>query len=536
VRKRQPLEELPHVGEGIARRIEELLDTGRCEEHEELLAGPYGGLLDIVRLPGIGPKRARQLHDALGIASLGDLEAAAKAGRVEKVEGFGEKTQDRILRAIERRRPDEQRFLIDTAEAQANRLIEYLRGFEGIDRVAAAGSLRRRQETIGDLDILVTAEDGPATVAHFLEHPDAEETLWEGDTKARVRLRSGMESDLRVVAPDAFGAALHYFTGSKAHNIALRTRAVKRSLKISEYGVFRVPEGSAGADEDEAEGERIGGRTEEEVFEAVGLTWIPPELRQDRGEISAAEHGELPDLIELADIRGDCHLHTRDSDGRASIAKMAEAARERGYDYIAVTDHSPRLAMVEGLDASGLRRQWRRIDKLNERFDGFRVLKGIEVDILERGDLDLADEVLSEADFVIAAVHTALDMPRDAMTARICAAIRNPHVDAIAHPTGRKLLERQPCELDLERILSLAHEEGVVFECNAAPRRLDLSDVNLRLARDLGVTVMLATDAHDPASLDWMRFGVDQARRAWLEPDDVLNTRDVDGFLAGLRS
>ena len=403
-------------------------------------------------------------------------------------------------------------MLLVTAEQLVEPLLKTLRGVKGVKRVVPAGSFRRRQETVGDVDILATCADSAEIMRRFVGYEDVAEVLAHGATRSSVILRSGLHVDLRVVPEESYGAALHYFTGSKAHNIAIRARGVKAGLKINEYGIFH---GEA----------RMGGATELDVYAAVQLPYIEPELREDRGEIEAAEKGQLPKLVVLADIRGDLQSHSTATDGQAGIAEMARAARKRGYEYLAITDHSQRMTMVHGLNAARLAQQIREIDRLNEKFSGFRILKSIEVDILENGELDLADDILKELDVVVGAVHSLFYLSREKQTERIMRAMDNPCFHIFAHPSGRLLGERDAYEVDLERLLHAAKERRCFLELNAHPMRLDLNDAYCRMAKELGVKIAISTDSHNPLSLDFMRFGVGQARRGWLEKDDVLNTR-----------
>jgi len=508
----EDLTELPGVGESIAKKIREIVETGRLSKLEEEEKRTPSGLRELLRVEGLGPKRVQALYEHLQITGLADLAEAARLGRVRTLPGFGAKTEEKILRELERARVREQRTLLSVAEQFVTPLLEYLGKTEGVDRVEAAGSYRRRLETVGDLDILVTGDAPAAVMDRLASYSAVEEVVSRGETRSTVRLRSGLQVDVRAVARESYGAALVYFTGSKAHNIVLRQMAIQRGLKLSEYGAFRNDE-------------RVAGETEEEVYAALDLPWIPPELREDRGEVQAAQEGRLPRLVTREDLRGDLQSHTQDSDGRETLGTMATAAAERGLEYLAITDHSRHLAMVKGLDEEGLARQMDEIDALNEDLEGFRLLKGIEVDILEDGSLDLSDDILSRLDVVVAAVHSQFGLSRDKQTERIIRAMDNPNVHILAHPTGRLLGQREGYLVDMERLLRAAKERGCFVELNAQPQRLDLDDSACRLAKELGVKVVISTDAHTVAELDYLRFGVGQARRGWLEPDDVLNTR-----------
>lgn len=507
------LAELPGIGADLAGKIVELVDTGSLGAFETARREVPPGLLELVRVRGLGPKRARALYDALGIESVGELEAAARAGRVRAVKGFGVRTEERILEEIAARRAagTDRRLLRAQAAQYGEVLLDFLREVPGVRQAEIAGSFRRARETVGDLDILVEAAAASPVVARFANHPDVAEVLEEGPTRVSVRLRSGLQVDLRVLGGESYGAGLHYFTGSKAHNIAIRRLGQQRGLKINEYGVFRGRR-------------RVGGRTEAEVFEAVGLPWIPPVLREDRGEIDAAREGRLPRLVELSDIRGDLQVHTTATDGRDSLEAMAEAAEALGYEYLAITDHSPAVRVTGGLDRAGFRRQGRRIDRLNARLRRLTVLKGAEVDILADGSLDLDDATLEGLDLVVISVHAALDLPEAAQTERLLRALAHPAVDVLGHPTGRLLGRRAPMRFDRDRVLRAARDNGVLVEINAQPERLDLDDLGCRAAIEAGVRLVVSTDAHATAELGFMRWGVDQARRGWAEKRDIANT------------
>lgn len=528
LRDPKALRELPGIGARIAQKICEIAETGDCEEHREMLAEIPGSLLELLRVDGIGPKKAKLFHDRLGIRTLDQLEDAARGGRLAGLPKIGTATVAKLLTSIADYRGRTGRIPLHHAEQAALRIVDWLREGRGIDRVEIAGSLRRRKDTIGDIDILVTCANPRTAMKRFTAFPDVASIIGTGETKTTVRLRSGVQVDVRVVSPDTFGAALHYFTGSKTHNIAVRTRAVERDLSLSEYGIF------------EAETKRrVGGATEEEVFAAVGLPFIPPELRENLGEIEAAEHGKLPKLLELDDLRGDVHMHTDASDGRQTIDEMAEAALALGREYIAITDHSksrPRPKGGHGLDEARLRAHTRTIRAVDARFRrrGLRVLAGIEVDILPDGSLDLPPDALADLDVVIASVHVQFDLSAEQQTTRIVRAIESGAVDVIGHLTGRILATRSPYPLDVERIVEAAHDHDVALEINAYPNRLDLSDAHARLARDAGVKLVISTDAHHGNHLALLRFGVDVARRAWLEKRHVLTTRPVAEFLERL--
>lgn len=522
----EDLTKLPGIGKDLAEKIKEGLETGSMKALEELRREMPRGITELLRIPGLGPKRVKTLHQVLKIESLGQLEEAARAGRVRELEGFGEKTEQHILDALRAHAERGRRFLRAHAVSYAEALVAYLGKVAGVRRVEVAGSYRRAKETVGDLDLLCVADDERAVMDAFVKYDEVKEVLAHGEKKSSVVLRSGIQVDLRVVEERSYGAALHYFTGSKAHNIAIRKLGQQAGLKINEYGVFAL----------RTRGKRRveryrGGRTEEEVYAAVKLPYIPPELREDAGEIDAARRGKLPRLIERKDLRGDLHVHTDASDGHDTLEAMAEAARAMGYEYLAITEHSQRLAMTRGLDAKRLRAQGRAIEKLNERMKGFRVLKGIEVDILEDGRLDLPDEVLADLDLVAISVHSLFKLDREKQTERILRAMDHRYVTYLSHPSGRLLLEREPYEVDLERIIKHAAERGCYLELNAHPQRLDLDDTYCRAARELGVLIVINTDAHSVQDLEHMRFGIGQARRGWLEAKDVLNTRPLAELL-----
>ena len=506
------LTELPGIGEDLAGKIKEIVQTGRCHMLEEVEARTPSTLAALTSIAGLGPKRVQVLHEKLGVRTLDDLARAAEAGKVRALPRFGEAFETKLLAELGRHRAAEQRLRLSTAEDFAFGLIVYLRKHPGLDEAVVAGSFRRRKETVGDLDILVTCADGSGAIEHFVRYDEVDRVTARGPTRAAVVLKSGLQVDLRVVPAESYGAALHYFTGSKAHNIAIRQRGQVRGLKINEYGLFR--------------GEtRIGGRTEREVFEAVGLPYIPPELREDRGEIDAAAEGRLPELVSVTNIRGDLHVHTRASDGKSTLAEMAAAGKALGYAYLAIADHSRHATIAHGLDPNRLSAQLDEIDQLNDGADGFRLLKSCEVDILADGKLDLPNSILKRLDLTVCAVHYQFELDAEAQTERILRAMDNPCFHILAHPSGRLIGERPGYAVDLERIIEGAKSRGCFLEVNAHPSRLDLDDVHCRAAKSLGVKVAISTDAHSTVGLGAMRYGVDQARRGWIEPDDVLNAR-----------
>jgi DNA polymerase (family 10) len=527
------LTDLPAIGKEMAGHIRELVTTGTLAFRDRLLEDLPRSLIDLMRLPGVGPKKARRLWDELRIASVDELEAAAREGRVARLAGFGDKTQAKILAGIEDHRQHTRRLLLAEAERFVEPLLGYLSECPQLSRLEVAGSYRRRCETVGDIDLLAAAADAAPVMARFLAYPQIAQVPMSGDTRSTITLGNGLQVDLRVVPPDCHGAALVYFTGSKEHNVKLRQRAIERGLRISEYGVFRLA-GAAGSAAPRSEGVWIAGREEADVYAEVGLSWIPPELREDRGEIEAAAAGRLPRLVEVADLRGDLQMHSTWSDGRNTLEEMVAGCAAHGYEYMAITDHSKALAMVGGLDARRLALQWLEIDAIRARHPEIQLLRSMEIDILADGTLDLEDEMLAGLDLVVVSIHSRFDLPRQQQTARVLRALEHPAVNILAHPTGRKINSRKPLDYDVEAVLARAAELGVAVEANATPDRLDLKDSHLALARELGCRIVISTDSHRVAELGQMRFGVDQARRAGLEPRHVLNTLPAADFLRSL--
>jgi DNA polymerase (family 10) len=504
------LSELPGIGKDLAGKIASIVDTGRFDLLDSLKKKLPGELGEIATMPGLGPKRVKLLYDKLKVRTLDDLRRVLKAGRLGELRGFGPIIEKKISAALEKPRV-EKRFKLAVAEAEAEALVGFLRNG---GRVVVAGSYRRRRDTVGDLDVLVTAADGAAVGDKLVRYENVREILAHGPTRTTVVLHSGLQVDVRAVPEDSYGAALLYFTGSKAHNIALRALANEHGWKLNEYGLF-------------AGKRRIAGGSEDEVYGKLGLPFIAPELREDRGEIAAAKANQLPRLVTLSDIRGDLHVHSDWTDGTAAITTMAASAQAQGYQYIALTDHSRRVAMAHGLDPARLSRQLREVDRLNAKSRDFTILKGIEVDILRDGRLDLPDSSLSQLDIVVAAVHSHFDLSRREQTDRIVRAVENPHVSILAHPTGRLIGEREPYEVDMDRVISAARDAGCYLEINAEPDRLDLNDIHAHAAKMMGAKLAISTDAHSVDAFQCMRFGVDQARRAWLTANDVLNTRPL---------
>jgi DNA polymerase (family 10) len=515
VNKKEDLSNLPGLGKDIAGKVADIVNSGRLSDLEELKKKLPAELIDITRLAGLGPKRAGALYHKLGITSIEQLEEAAKKQKVRELPGFAAKTEYKILEEIGRKdeaAAGEKRYKLSVIEELAQPLLAYLKKVDGVKRVEVAGSYRRRKETVGDLDILVTHKKDSEVMKRFVEYEDVQRVIAKGETRSTVVLRFGVQVDLRAVAEASYGAALHYFTGSKAHNIAVRKMGVNKGLKINEYGVFKGDE-------------RIAGKTEEEVYGQVNLPYIEPELRENNGEIETAQKGKPPKLITLQNLRGDLHAHTKATDGRSTLKEMANAAKEKGYEYLAITEHSKHVTVAKGLDAKRLAQQIDEIDHINEKLDGIVLLKGIEVDILEDGSLDLPDEVLQKLDLVVCAVHYKFNLPADKQTERIIKGIDNPYFTILAHPSGRMIGEREPYQLDMERLMKAAKETKCVLELNAQPERLDLTETYAKMAKEMGIIIAISTDAHSINELDFMRFGVYQARRGWLESEDVLNTR-----------
>ena len=511
---------IPGIGDDLASKIATIVRTGGLPLHRQLVKQLSPGVLDLLRIPGLGPKRVKLLRSKLKVKSTADLTRALDAGKVAKLPGFGAKMVEKVRAGLGRAARAERRLLLPEAEVHARAIVEWLQAGGGIEQIAVAGSYRRRRETVGDLDVLVTTAAPGPVIERFTRYEDVRQVQSAGETRATVTLRGGLQLDLRVVEPAAYGAALLYFTGSKAHNVELRQMALDHGYKLNEYGLFK---GSR----------RVAGATEADVYAKLKLAWIPPELREARGEIALAARGALPRLVELEEVRGDVQMHSDASDGVATVRAMAEAARRLGYGYVAITDHSKRVSM-SGLDAKALRAHWKGIDRLNATLDGFRVLKSVEMDILESGTLDLPDDVLAEADYVVATIHYGLTQTERQLTDRLLGAIANPWVDAIGHPTGRIVNKRDPYPIDFDAVARAAAESGCFLELNGS-ERMDLPDTLAAAARQAGCRFVVATDAHDPKHLPHMRYAVDLARRAGLSAEDVANTRELDEFLGLLR-
>jgi DNA polymerase (family X) len=514
------LGKLPGVGDGMIRRLKELATTGKLEELEERKKLLPPGLMDLMNLPGIGIKTAQQVWKEREITTVDALEAAAKAGQLRDLPRFGEKREEKLIAAIaawRKRASAPKRWPMAEALELAESLCTRLRAMPGVLEAQFAGSLRRRRETVGDLDILVAADAGNAhaIMDAWSTMPEVAEVLAKGETKTTVVMKGGMQADLRVVPRESFGAALQYFTGSKEHNVAMRTIAVKLHLKVSEYGVF------------DADDKSIAGQDEAEVYEAIGLQWMPPEMRENRGEIDAAKHGTLPKLVELSDLKGDMHMHTVETDGKATLEEMIEAARKAGRKYIAITEHSQSLSIAKGVTKERLRAHVKRIRELEEKFDGkIRLFAGLEADILADGALDMEEE-LASLDWVIGSVHSKLDMDRESMTKRVVRAIESGRIDCLGHATGRMLGHREPSALDIEQVLAALKRTGTAVELNSSPLRLDISENGARMARDMGVPVAINSDAHSTRELGFLKYGIGIARRAWLGPEHVLTTKSA---------
>ena len=510
----EDLTQLPGIGKDLAAKIHEILETGTAKALIKLQQRVPETVIEMLKLPGLGPKRVRILYKTLKIKTLGQLSTAARKGRISALDGFGPKTEKAILEAIAARAHKEKRFKRATVKPTVDSLLNFIKKVPGVNAVVVAGSYRRSRETVGDLDILVTARKNSPVMRRFLEYDAIDNVLASGTTKTSVILRSGLQVDVRLVASASFGAALQYFTGSKDHNIAIRRLGQQRGLKINEYGVFRFEK-------------QVAGRTEASVYQALDLPLMPPELRENRGEIEAAEQNRLPQLIEFKDIKGDLHVHTLASDGRNSLEEMALAAKRRGLKYIAITEHSGRLKVAGGLDQRRLMHQIDEIEHLNDRLKGFHILKGLEVEILKDGSLDLSDSDLARLDLVVGTVHSHFNLSLEKQTERILRAMDHPYFSMLAHPTGRKINQRDPYQVDLTRIIYKARERGCFLELNANPKRLDLTDIYCQMARQEGVLVSINSDAHSIDAYNDLEFGVGQARRGWLEKKDVLNTRSL---------
>ncbi|MGZ4835774.1 MAG: DNA polymerase/3'-5' exonuclease PolX [Terriglobales bacterium] len=522
--------EIPGIGKGMAANIQELCRSGKLGPHQELLVKYRPSMLELLKIQGLGPKTIALLWSAFQVSDLAAVEKLAREGKLRELPRLSEKSEQKILKAIEGYRRISGRFLLDEADRTAQKLTEHLRHIKGIEKITPAGSLRRGRETVGDLDVLITGpccvddEQRAGLIEEILRFPGILEVLAKGDNKVSFKLRSGMQVDVRTLPPDSYGAAMQYFTGSKNHNVSLRQRALKMGFTLSEYGLFRLDNNK-----------RVAGATEDEIYGKLKLDCIPPELRENFGEIEAAEKHKLPSLITVADLRGEVHMHTVETDGKCTIDEMAAAAKERGYKYIAITDHSKNLAFANGLDDKRAEQHIARIRTANEQTDGITIMAGIEVDILADGALDLSDSVLEQMDVVIASVHSAFNQEPQQMTDRLLRALNNQNVSILGHPTGRLLLRRDAYPFDMDAILKTALENKVAMELNAYPDRLDLNDVHLRMARERGVKIVINTDAHHTSHFEKIKYGILQARRAWLTPKDVLNTLPEEEFRQAMK-
>jgi DNA polymerase (family 10) len=519
----QQLRAIPGIGKDLAARVRELAETGTSAYHKELLEQFPPTILDLLRLQGVGPKTVAMLHATLNIKSVEDLAAAAKAGKLKGLKGMGAKKEAQILTSIEERAKDSGRHLLSETAETAHSLVEFLRLHDANVELIPVGSLRRGRETCGDIDILAVGGQ-PGLMDALISHPHVERVLGQGDTKSSVLLRGGYQADLRLVPVESRGAAMQYFTGSKAHNICVRDRAVQLGFKLNEYGLFRVDDDS-----------RVAGETEEGIYRVLGMDFIDPELRENRGEVEAARDGTLPKLIALSDLRGDLHMHTTETDGKDDLMAMAEAAHRLGREYIAITDHSQALAMANGLNEKRALEHAARVRALNGRFENLTLLAGIECDILSDGRLDLSDDCLAQLDIVVASIHSNFSQESEQMTERILRAIENPWVDVLGHPTGRRLLQRESIKFDMTAVMESVSRHGVTMEINCQPQRLDLNDSHARAARERGIPLVISTDAHSTAALTRLQWGVQVARRAWVQAADVINTRPVADMRASLR-
>lgn len=518
--------EIPGIGKGLAAVLQEIVDRGSCERRDLLLQKFPVASLEFLKIQGLGPKSIALIFEHYRISTMDELEQLCKEEKLRVLPRMGAKLEEKVLRSIAQYRMRAGRYLLSFAQDTAGELKRYLSELEGIEDITAAGSLRRGKETVGDLDLLVTGPNATAVLERFLAYPRVHEVLSQGANKASARIgREGLQVDVRALPRETYGAAMQYFTGSKEHNVAVRTRAVKMGFKLSEYGLFRA-----------ADDTRVAGETEEEVYKALGLTWIPPELRENSGEIEAAAEGRIPNLVELKDIRGDIHMHTTETDGRASLEEMAEAAKQMGYQYIAITDHSKAIAMANGLDEKRAVAFARQVRTMNQDGLGIRVFSGLECDIMKDGALDLANDALAELDIVIGSVHSHMNLEAAEMTDRLLRALECPHLKVLGHPTGRLLMQREPFPFDFDRIVVEAAKRNVRFEINASPERLDLNGTLARTAKSRGAKFTISTDAHHPKHLHNMWYGVVTARRGWLGPEDILNTLPVEKFREAIRT
>lgn len=515
----EELRELPGIGEAIAKKVHTLATTGKLDYYEELKKSEFAPLVDLLQIPSVGPKHARMLYERLGVKTVSDLEKAAKEGKIKDLPGMGAKSEENILKGITALFRHKERIPLGQILPKAEKIVEELKKVKEVKNIALAGSLRRMKETIADGDVLVSAVKSEPIMEAFVKLPQVERVLSHGETKSSIITKDNFQVDLRVVKPESWGAALHYFTGSKSHNVKVRTLAVKKGLSVNEYGLWK--------------GKKVlASKTEEDMYKSLGLQWMPPEIREDWGEVELSAKHKIPLLIQEKDIKGDLQMHTEWSDGKDTIEEMARAAQNLGYEYIAITDHSPLVGITGGLDEKRVRKQIEEIKKVNRKFKNFRILSGIEVDIRGDGKLDLPDEMLKELDIVVATVHSRFNLPKEQMTKRIVKALENPVVDILGHPTGRLLGKRDPYEVDLDKVIDAAIANGKVLELNGSPDRLDLPDIWVRKAKDKGIKISIATDSHRTEHLqEWMRYGVAYGKRGWLQKEDVVNTLPLTKFL-----
>lgn len=521
---------IPGIGKGMLNNLQEMLNEGKLTVHTQMLEKYRPSMLELLKIQGLGPKTIALIWSAYRISDVEGVEKLAREGKIQELPRMGAKQEQKLIKAIEDYRRIAGRFLLDVAEREANKIIEHLQHFPGVEKITPAGSLRRGRETVGDLDILVTGKaccddvEREKLIEHIIKLPGLMEIIARGENKVSFRLRAGMQVDVRTLSPESFGAAMQYFTGSKGHNVALRQRALKMGYTLSEYSLARLDDEKV-----------VAAKTEEEIYAKLKMDYVPPELRENLGEIDAAEKHSLPDLISQKDLQGDVHMHTTETDGRNSIEEMAEAAKEHGYKYMAITDHSKNLAFANGLDDKRAVEHIKRIRAASDKMDGIKILAGVEVDILEDGSLDLSDSVLEQMDIVIASVHSHFNQSSAEMTERLLKAVSNPNTSLLGHPTGRLLLRRDAYPFDLDAVIKTAAQKKVAMELNAYPDRLDLCDRHLRLAKQHGVKIVINTDSHHTSHLDKIRYGILQARRAWLTKDDVLNTLPVQKFAKAMK-
>jgi DNA polymerase (family X) len=525
IQEGKDLTNLAGIGKDLAEKIAEIIETGKLKQLNDLKNKTPAGLAELLNIEGLGPKRVKRFYQELNIETVKDLEKAIKNNEIKKLDGFGDKSQQNIKEALERykNRQANQRVNISKAEQIINPLINYLKNIKEAEKVKVAGSYRRKQETIGDFDILVTSKNKKKIMQHFVEYDEIKKIIAQGETKSTIKLRTGIQVDLRVVPPESYGAALLYFTGSKQHNIELRNLALNKNRKLNEYGVFNQ------------KGKKIAGKTEEEIYQLFNAQFIPPELREARGELEAARQNKLPNLITVDDLKGDLQMHTTDSDGRYSIEEMIQAAVDLDHKYIAITDHSAYMGITQGLDEKNLQKQIEKIKKLDKKYNKIRVLAGIEADVKEDGSLDLKNNILKKLDIVLGSLHTKTNLPRKKQTKRIITAFKNPYLNILSHPTGRIINKRKPMSFDFEKVIKAAEKNKIALEINAHPSRLDINDVQAKMAKEAGLKIAISTDAHWAEELKNLKYGIYQARRGWIEPEDVINSWELNDLLKFLK-